>query len=119
MASRGGRSGKEIPGGRWRLGPAHETGETRSDQTGSVKRFKPSIWTSTVEWLTKVTRSLPSLTRAGGLAPGGVLVKSRHGPRSRCVIHRRNRENRSSSGSIERKRLPSKFGRTGPRQRGA
>src|SRR5437879_6476530 len=118
-ASIGGRSENRMPGGRWRRGPANETGETRSDQTGSVRMFKPSVWMRTVEWLMKVTRVFPAFTRSGGRGPGGVLVKGSHGPRSRFVIQRRKSEKLWWIGSIERKRFPSKCGPAGPRQRGA
>ena len=35
------------PGSECRLGPANESGEARSEKTGSVSRLMPPIWTST------------------------------------------------------------------------
>src|SRR5262249_33205856 len=72
-------SSKRSPGGRRRSTPT--TGAERSDQVGSVRTLTPSIWMSTVAWLTNVTRSRPPSTQRGGGELGGVSGKRRHGPR--------------------------------------
>src|ERR1700728_753517 len=87
--SMGGRSSKRMPGARWRLGPEKLTGLTRWDQTGSVRMLRPSVWSNTVEWFTKVTRSSLPSTRDGGFGPGAESIHLRHGPILRFVIHLR------------------------------
>ena len=61
-----GRCSQSTPGCRRRRGPIHARGPARSDQMGSVKMLQPFCWSSTVEWLTSVTRrALPSTPEGG------------------------------------------------------
>ena len=46
--------------------PTKEKGEARSDQIGSVRMLRPSIWTSTVAWPIQVTRISSPATAGGG-----------------------------------------------------
>src|SRR5580704_4405000 len=64
MASSGGRFSIATGGGWNRRGPANETGDTRSPQTGSVRTRRPSISSSVVEWPSHVTRSPDETGRA-------------------------------------------------------
>ena len=50
------------------FGPAKDSGETRSDQTGSVRMFSPATWMSRVAWPTMVTRNRSREIRASGTA---------------------------------------------------
>ena len=106
-ASIGGRSSKRSPGGRWRRGPT--TATERSAQVGSVRMLTPSIWMRNVAWLTHVTRRRPSVTHTGGGGPGGVSVKSRHGPRRDVAVRRAQSRKPVVSGSGWWKRCPSKY----------
>jgi hypothetical protein len=85
----GGRSVKRTPGVRWRRGPTPESGLARSDQTGSVKIFRPLACSRTVEWFISVTRiccsgsertgteGCTSWRKAGGFAPRIVSFQRR------------------------------------------
>ncbi len=77
----GGRSSNLRPGARCRRGPKCENGLARSDQCGSHKMLMPSIWISTVEWPTNVTRSSPRKTRLGGGGPFCCVDPRPPGPR--------------------------------------
>ena len=77
-----------MPGGRTRFGPNHVVGPARSDQMGSVRMFRLSIWIKTVEWLTNVTRRSPPPIRSGGGGPGDTWFESFHAPGSRLKRQR-------------------------------
>jgi hypothetical protein len=55
-----------MPGSLTRFGPAKLTGETRSDQTGSISTFNPAVWISRVACPTKEMRQDLSSMRGGG-----------------------------------------------------
>ena len=57
-----------MPGALTRRGPAKETGETRSDHTGSVRKVSPPAWMSIVACPTMVTRKSCSDASVSGLA---------------------------------------------------
>ena len=61
-----GNSAKDRPGGRARFGPAHETGEQRSEKTGSVMMVSPPTRMRNVLWPMKVTAAVS----CGGSACG-------------------------------------------------
>src|SRR5437868_3783318 len=106
-----------MPAGLLRRGPAHPTGLTRLDQTGSVRTFHSPACTGTVGWVTKV--ACRSETLSAGAGPGGESVQRRHFPRRRVAIHRRNGKNPRALDSGFRNRRPSKWSDWGPWYEGA
>ena len=107
-----GRASKATPGAVTRRGPAKETGEARSDQTGSVSRFIPAVWISSVAWPTMViVRSCTSgagVAGVTGTAPGHSAR-----PPSRCQRRRSPKELGGVPPGLK-KRVPSKWSLTGP-----
>src|SRR5207245_10148480 len=64
-----------IPGATQRRGPAHETGDARSLQIGSVRRLRPLSWMSRLACPAHVTVSCDSGAR-GGTKSGGTRVNT-------------------------------------------
>src|SRR5579863_10278939 len=62
-------------------------GLARCDQIGSHRMFSPSSWISTDECPTNVARIFPSLTRSGGVSPGGASIHLRQAAGLRVSIH--------------------------------
>lgn len=72
VRSIGGRSSNRIAGGTSRRGPANETGDARSDQTGSVRMLSPRHWSRKELWPTHVT-ARRSTRCSGGCAEGRII----------------------------------------------
>src|SRR6266446_4420692 len=81
--STGGNVSNAIPGSLQRLGPAHLTGDARTDHTGSTRMFSPDAWISQLAWPTNDNRTLSPQTRAGGLSACGLGAHS--GQACRCL----------------------------------
>jgi len=88
-----GSSRRARPGGCSRFGPAKGRGEARSEKIGSVSRFRPPSWASTVAWPTQVTAggcagpALPWMKpRSAGWA--GMGTSGRGGSPRRAALQR-------------------------------
>src|SRR5512145_1305170 len=84
----GGRSSKEMPGFLYLLGPIHDTGLQRSDQIGSVRILRPSIWIRNVACPTGVMLRVPTGTLAAGAGPVIEFVSCGHSGQSVPKIKR-------------------------------
>src|SRR6185312_8971727 len=97
--------------------PAQANGETRTDQTGSTRMFKPAVWISQLAWPTNESRTVPPSTRAGGLSENGLGSQSGHFARflSRSNCQRsKSRKAFGGAPSGSKKRSPSKWSDLGP-----
>ena len=108
-----GRASKSTPGSATRFGPAKRTGETRGDQTGSVRMFNPAVWISRVAWPTMVI--VRSSTCGAGRAFCGTGTSA--GQAARWPLKRQRIRSPNPLGGVPpglKKRTPSKWSLTGP-----
>jgi hypothetical protein len=98
-----------------RVGPANDTGETRFDQTGSIRMFKPAVCSSHDAWPMNESRHAALSTRRGGRSLKGLAAQAGQGARSR-VARKRSSCTVPCGGAPLRskKRRPSKWSDTGP-----
>ena len=104
-----------MPGSFTRLGPTNENGETRSDQTGSIRMLRPAVCSSRLACPTNEMRQVLSSTRAGGRSLCALGAHAGQAARSR-VVHQRSRSAVLLGGAPfgSKKRVPSKWSEAGP-----